>query len=967
MVAKKFQKYLINLGFDKIDLSNFTYNNIFNYSPNHSIPAIKYILTEDDEDILKHHLRLWNRNSDNVFVAVGKDQTCIVNCKKKPQKGIIQSIETFDYGVNSVGFEDINIDLISKSYIDSSYFFQFVQQNQRKKQEVDKDLLLNLIALRNDLIENGNEQVVHLVILRCLFVKYLEDRGIFSSNYLSEILASKSVDRLISAFGEVCKINGDVFGGNRLNVEDIRENYLDKLLLFFSADYQSGQGTLFPYQFDNIPIQLISHVYEAFLNDNTKKGKGVYYTPSFVVNFMLSQSLKQKAEENPYLTVFDPAVGSAAFLVESFKIIRDAQARKLGKSKLSYDEKKLILLKQLWGVDVDKDALQISAFSLYLALLEDESAEFIREKIKNSSPILPSLIGGTLMHANTIIDSVFNSLKFDFIVSNPPWGSVPTDGNKEHIAEREAIDNKSGQYSEYSEYNEVADYERSQAFLRRVERWQKPDTTIVMIVKNSIFLNDKAVDFRKEFISKNKLETFYELSDYNKILFKKKTYKSVKVNIEIGASEPCAIAIYKPNTDDLDYKINYIAPKLTTLAEHFEIIQYTNNESFLVDKSEFVENDILWRILVNSDLESFNLIINKVFSNNDLSVDARAGFQPKSNMKQLGEPKMKDLISPNDFEAFWQKNKKLNKFNWNQELHRKRKDESIYHGSRIIIPVRPLKDDKLRLRGLHLVDEIVFTDNITVLKLKDNDEYINAFPYTALINSKLLSFYFYQVSSQWGKGAEKRAKLRNIDLETLPIKKISNAKTQNHFTNKINAYIHAREEGIEGTSILDELDEEVYNLYELTDYEKEIINEFYQVKVERASDKLKFVQPRDIQTYFEAFKESFTLILSGDHTLNASYSISQNIGAIIKISIVEKTSEKKLERDNNLQVLQFVKSKQITETDKLLKEEKIKLYEPTHFYLIKSNQFKDWTKRQAFKDAKEEIDLLFSNLPNKHE
>ena len=201
--------------------------------------------------------------------------------------------------------------MISKSYIDSSNFFQFVQQNQRKKQEVDKDLLLNLIALRNDLLENGNEQIVHLIILRCLFVKYLEDRRIFSSNYLSEILASKSVDRLISAFGEVCKINGDVFGGNRLNVEDIREDYLDKLHLFFSADYQSGQGTLFPYQFDNIPIQLISHVYEAFLNDNTKKGKGVYYTPSFVVNFMLSQSLKQKAEENPYLTVFDPAVGSA--------------------------------------------------------------------------------------------------------------------------------------------------------------------------------------------------------------------------------------------------------------------------------------------------------------------------------------------------------------------------------------------------------------------------------------------------------------------------------------------------------------------------------------------------------------------------------------------------------------------------------------------------------------------------------
>lgn len=168
------------------------------------------------------------------------------------------------------------------------------------------------------------------------------------------------------------------------------------------------------------------------------------------------------------------------------------------------------------------------------------------------------------------------------------------------------------------------------------------------------------------------------------------------------------------------------------------------------------------------------------------------------------------------------------------------------------------------------------------------------------------------------------------------------------------------------TKLLYELDELVYNLY-LTDYEKEIINEFYQIKVERTGDKLKFAQPEDIHAYFEAFKKSFELILSSGHTLNASYYISSNIGAIIKISIVEKKDEKNIDKDNTLQVLNFVKNNQITETDKLLKEKKIKLYESTHFYLIKSNQFKDWTKRQAYKDAKEEIDLLLSNLPDTHE
>lgn len=952
MTKDIFRKYLINLGFTDVEFLSFLHENNFSYSPDKTIPSIKYIFVENDDEIFQHQLRLWNRNIDNVFVAVGKEKTYIIDCKKKPQIGIIQSIESFDYGVNTKGFKNINIDIISKSYIDSSYFFQFIQQKQRKKQEVDKDLLLNLIALRNDMLDNGNEQIVHLIILRCLFVKYLEDRGIFTSNYLSDILASRSIDKLISAFGEVCKINGDVFGGNRLTKVDIRKDYLDKLHIFFTADYQSGQGTLFPYQFDNIPIQLISHVYEAFLNHNTKKGKGVYYTPAFVVNFMLSQTLKQEANENPYLTVFDPAVGSAAFLVESFKIIREAQAKQLGKSTLSYDEKKLILQNQLWGIDIDNDALQISAFSLYLALLEEESAEFIRNKIENSNPILPSLIGSNLIYANTITDSVFDEKKFDFIISNPPWGSVPTDDNVEHIQERAAIDNKSGLYPEY---NEVADYERSQAFLRRVERWQKPSTSIVMIVKNSIFLNDKAVEFRKEFITKNKLETFYELSDYNKILFKKKIYNSPKVNIEIGASEPCAIVIFKPNTEDSDYKINYIAPKLTNLAEHFEIIQYTNNESNFINKSEFLENDLMWRVLVNGSLDALNLILKiKEKKDSTIIIESGRGFEPKKGGELPGTPIWKNWLDIDCFHKY--KIEKLKKFNWNQNFRNKR--DSIFETDSIVIARRPLKRDSIRLKATIATKEVVYKDNIVFAKIKKEDRYIENYnKYNLLFNSSLIGYYLNHISGQWGKGNEKWAALRTKDIKELPICKVDKLKEIN--------FSNITEENL--TVYQKEIDENIFNLYELTDYEKEIINEFYQVRVKRANDKLKFVQTRDIKAYFEAFKETFSLILSQKHTLNALYNISSNIGAIIKISVVEKNSENELKQDNTLQVLQFVKDKQLSETDKLLKEEKIKLYEQSHFYLIKSNQFKDWTKRQAYKDAKEEIDLLLSNLPDRNE
>ncbi len=955
MINKYFHKYLINLGFSDEELLSFTIGNIFSYSPYKKISPIKYILISNKDEIFYHHLKLWNINNDNVFIAVDNEKSYIIDCKKKPEKGVINSIESFDYGINSKGYEEVDINLISKSYIDSSYFYKFIEQKQRKKQEVDKDLLLNLIALRNDLLVNGNEKIIHLLILRCLFVKYLEDRGIFSLNYLSNILLSKSPTNLISAFGEVCKINGDVFGNSKLSVEDINEGYLDKLYLFFSADYQSGQGSLFPYQFDNIPIQLISHVYEAFLNNNTKKGKGVYYTPAFVVNFMLSQSLKEKVKKNPYLTVFDPAVGSGAFLVESFKIIRDAQYEKL-KRNLSYNEKKQILENQLWGVDVDGEALQITAFSLYLALLEDESPEFIQNKIEHSHPILPSLIGRMLMNANTIVDNIFDGQKFDFIVSNPPWGSVPDDKQEEHLAERKAIDNKSGLYSEY---NNVADYERSQAFLRRIERWQKPDTTIVMIVKNSIFLNDKAIGFRQEFIDKNKLQTFYELSNYNKILFKKKVFKSAKVNIEIGASEPCAIVIFKPNPNNVDYKINYIAPKLTKLGEHFEIIQYTSNESFLIDKSEFIENDNLWKVLVKSDFEGYKLL-EKIKTRKDKSLEivCSKGFEPQPNKENDNEEKLVEVIMSKDLTSFKILNRKYFIFNVNQKLRRTGNKE-LYLGERILISTRPKPSDNFRLRSAFVTANLYFRNDIFGFKVLNSR---NIKSYVGLLNSSLFGFYFYLLSAQWFGGA-KRDALRKSEVLALPFINLdSESDLKTEFITYMEQFLSTPD-----VEKIKKLDEIVFNLYGLTEYEKEIIKEFYQINVERADEKLKYVQPRDVKSYFKAFKETLELVLSPNHTINASFSISQNIGAIIKISIKEKNTEKEIEQDNNLHVLQFVKNKQLSETDKLFKEEKIKLYEPTHFYLIKSNQFKDWTKRQAYKDAKEEIDLLFSKLPDTDE
>lgn len=972
-IIDSFKNYLQRLGYSEDDISAGLSDDgvVFKYGVDEDGKlSAKYILTPRQEDVLETHRVLWNRNQDHVFIAVADQHTYVINAKEKPNPSRLLKapicLKSFDYGVNTIGYEQVKPSEITKDYVDSSFFFDFVSKNLKNRNEVDKDLLLNLLALKHALIDDNNGEFVHLLILRCLFVKYLEDRGIFDKGYLTSILQAQSPQSLLAAFDEIRKINGDVFKYDEFNAGDIRGEYLTHLALFFDSDYRSGQKSLFPYRFDQIPIQLISHVYEAFLKGSSKRRRGIYYTPPFLVSFMLSQVFD--AKDAPFIQrakCLDPAVGSGAFLVESFRAIQKSYGRTL-----NFDEKKKILEEQLFGIDVDQRALQIAAFSLYLALLETEDPAFIKHEIQHAHPILPSLIGKTLIHGNAITDDIFSNQHFHFIVSNPPWGSVPNestdmdDAEKREITkERAALDNKSKGYPEYCN---VSDYERSQAFLMRFAKWMGDDTDIVAVVKNSIFLNDNADGFRQDLLAQYQLHRFYELSHYNKILFKKKVIGKIGgQQIELGASEPCAVLVLSA-LKDKELDVAYISPKLSGFAEKFEIINYSDADVFPVRQSALSADDLYWRVLVNGDLEDFDLI-GKTLKNKDISIEARAGFQPKKDMARLGEPILKKIIEPLHFKQFDNIDvASLPVFNWNQKLHRKR-EEDIFKGSRVIIPVRPLKTDNFLFRGVYVEDEVVHKHNILSVKLRDNGKYIDDYlPYLAIFNSELIGFVFFHLSIQWGKGEGKRDTLRNLDVEALPIKRIDNEDTKLRLRNLVLAIQQCKARGEDTGREISELNDTVFNHYGLLDYEKEIIKEFYQKRVDRADRDLHMVNVTDIGRYFDAFKEAFSLILAANKTLNATFHISPNIGAVISISIVDKAEEATIKPNSDIHVLNFVKKGQLEKSKamKLLREEKVKLYEKDRFFIIKSNRFKDWTVRQAIMDAREEIGKFIQHLSN---
>ncbi len=974
-VSGRFASFLNKLGYPNDLIADNLKGNTFTYNVDIRDPMIvefptnrldlHYVYTPTKESIFDTHSDYWNQNSVNAFVAISNNESYIINAREKPDKENPLSrninIKTFDYGVNSGGFDEDRLKEISKDAVDSTYFFDFVIENQKTNHEVDKDLLLNLIALRRDLEDAGNVKIAYSLILKCLFIKYLEDRGIYERDYLLDILRRGLPGELINAFKEIKKINGDIFKQDEIAKTEITSVYMEKLSVFFSCDYRSGQRKLFPYRFDKIPVQLIGNVYEAFLKSEEKRGKGIYYTPSFIVDFMLSHTLREKLNWNSRATVLDPACGSGAFLVESFKMIIEALPQRPG-----FKEKKKILETQLFGIECDENSLQIASFSLYLVLLETEDPEYIRSQIEHAHPILPSLIGKTLLKGNALVnDELFKGKIFDCIIANPPWGSVPKDGSLENIEERKAIGLKDREGTK-PEYEAVSDFERSQAFLLIVGQWGDNETLFSMVVKNSIFLDVHAEAFRKELLKKYSLSYFYELSDLDKILFKKRSIGEVYgKKIEIGSVEPCAIVVFSKSTDKTD-TINYIAPKLTGFSEKFRLIHFSQKDVTRIKQATFLDNDITWKILVNGNIDDFQLIKKLLSFENRIDIECRSGFQPKKNMESLGAPIIKPLVEPADFSRYLLK-PQLKDFNWNQKL-RTRPDKRIFQDDRILIPVRPLKSDNIMFRGIRVKQNIIHKHNILCIKLKANGKYVeNYAPYLALLNSRLSGYYFYHISSQWGKGRGKRDTLRNIDVENLPLLSLDFSDDRVlALADLVHQVEQKKKERADTSELEEQIDDLVFSLYGLLEFEKEIIREFYQTNVERKKD---VVSEEDIHNYVNRFRRNFRLVLDPNYDLNAHYSISPHIGAVVCFQMINKEDFIPDIAPKDISILKIVKRSQLQQnfTSRIVNEDKVKIYDGDKFYIVKSKYFKDWTERQALKDANEEVGLLLKNLPGRND
>ena len=435
-----------------------------------------------------------------VSVLTDFEELAVYDCRQRPSENDAASLGrinfyTFDQYLDRL--PEI-YDVFSKDAVLRGSFDRFLQEAKAKRgtTPVDAEFLKEIEGWRTSLAKSiaqlnprlGLEELndaVQRTIDRIIFLRMAEDRGTEEYGQLQRLGKG---GKIYAGLLDLChqadiKYNSGLFDFTadiltpRLKIDD------DKLSAILGDLYYPKS----PYEFSVLGADTLGNVYEQFLGKvirltpahlakveekpEVKKAGGVYYTPTYIVEYIVKQTVGKmiegkSPEEIETLRVLDPACGSGSFLLGAYQLlldhhlawyvahvdepgVRDRIYQSVMGWRLTTAEKKRILLNNIYGVDIDRQAVEVTKLSLLLKVLEGENQESLGKQLalfrERALPNLDSNIkcGNSLIGPDYFADKLLpdpDELKrvnpfdwqrefpeimkaggFDCVIGNPPY------------------------------------------------------------------------------------------------------------------------------------------------------------------------------------------------------------------------------------------------------------------------------------------------------------------------------------------------------------------------------------------------------------------------------------------------------------------------------------------------------------------------------------------------------------------
>lgn len=957
---------------------------------NNSFPAVflKKVINFSDVNTLKNiaetQRKIWNYKKVLFLYVFSEFEIRIYNCSEKP---LIVTKDGFDYEkelqeieIKSYQYSDeqqlkeLN-QLFSRIAIDTGIIWtledaKFIRDKINLQRRVDKYLVESLINTAKQLENDGLEiNFIHKIILRSLFLLYLEDRGgtdkkLYSlyrkdaSSYFDVLDDAEATYKLYDRLDE--DFNGNVF--TLEDNETIKTEHLQIIKkCFISGNDNTPQGKLFEdwrlFNFSIIQIELLSEIYENFLfktDPDLKKKTGTYYTPPSLVEFILNEKLPtNNGEENYNLKILDPSCGSGIFLVESFKRLVKRYENQHKEKLNDFDKLKKLLTDNIFGVELHPQAIKVAAFSLYLALVDSLDPKTLWQNKKHR---LPNLInnpddkslkvqGRNLFCRDTIMQNKeIEAIEFDLVVGNPPFGtsqlpkSIRNYCNSKGFAPEMVL-----------------------PFLHKATQFA-PNGTIALIFNTKVLTNTGGTyqNFRKWLFNDCYVEKVFNFS----ILRNAK--KNFGGQLFGDATGPISIIFYqKEQAKKPSDKIAYYAPITFIKSNVIEGLSIDFTDLKYLPREECQKPDSkIWKIAMWGGMNDWNFL-QKLNSSNisieeylkKVDIDYGVGFQVSSPRdKANSEIKELPIHNPKNILKYYTPiPKKRIDFN---HFHRLGKLEA-YKTSHILLNEGvKVNEQQLSLLASFVDYKSAYSKGIVGIYSKNNDVTLLKL-LTIYLNSDFIRYFAFLTTSSWGI---ERDIVKHKELFDAPyLLEQLNENQKEHLVDLFDNKLYNKELYTVNKSIENEINEIIFSCFSENEQHiiKHLLSNIELFHKQEKSISLNPITEIQVQQYSKVIGQEINDFLDGQE-LFANLTV-YNINMFTPLMMVKLTFNKKKKKVKSSEELI---DKELKKLDKHLWEKKSssiyfrkKLTYKTgdDIYIIRPNQQRFWSQSMALEDASELI------------
>ena len=608
------------------------------------------------------------------------------------------------------------------------------------KKNLNELLIDNLTYITQKLKDEYKISFANKLMLRVLFIRYLIDRGVnigykgLSADVKHSQAALLNMIQNKDEFFGLVKYLKERFNGNLFEVDEqtekdeITEAALCMLHDFLAAkeEMKTGQLCLFPfYDFNIIPIELISNIYEILLGREKQNKDKAFYTPEYLADYIVNRTVGKYLASESECKVLDPSCGSGIFLVKSLQKILERNADSNGFLQ-DRDRINALVKENIYGVDYNEEAVDVTIFSIYITLFDYQNPKSL-EGFK-----LPLLKNENILFGDFFDEEKMKPIqntRFKFILGNPPWGSVKQQNYKKYCEERKVV----------AQNGEIC-----VAFLLKTQEIGDTDTECSLVIPSKILYKGKSpsVALRKSLLTNTQLEQVLEISAVRKQIFK-------------GAIAPAAVLSFLCKKSSPNHKVEYISLKPNKYMKLFGMIMVEPDDVKYVKQTLFLENDDLWKILVYGGYWDFELLssmrerfrtIKDIAAEHNLIM--KKGLQDNDGDRKDASHLVgkKILDSDKSIDHFYFNDRSCSIFR-KDKIHRPRTPE-IYKAPYVLFK-KGLGCADYSIKAVYVEEDFLYRETINCIKGSEADKNV-LLNLCGLLNSSLFSYFNLMLGSSAG-------------------------------------------------------------------------------------------------------------------------------------------------------------------------------------------------------------------------